>query len=93
MKINLKHVTIPTEGVILSDKHADNGLFFVFKKNGEFIGVLRYNSDNDSYYIESATNGIRVLDYGEPGESLLDFYKRLLEGYKDSYLMFVETSI
>lgn len=89
--MNLQDVIISSDVVTLSDKRADEGLFFVFDESNNFIGTVLYDIEADSYYIQTATNLFNKLDYGPQGETLEDFYYRLQKEYNGSYLMYIKT--
>lgn len=93
MNLDLLDVIIPIgqSGVLLSDDMAENGLFFVFTKENEFVGVVQYDPELDCYTIETETNGYKYCSGGKARETLIDFYQRLQEKIPGSYLKYVET--
>ncbi|MGM9531919.1 hypothetical protein [Intestinibacter sp.] len=82
----------PPEAVTLSDRRADEGLFFVFDESDNFIGIVLYNMDTDSYYIQTATNLLNSLVDETHRETLEDFYDRLQKEYRHSYLKYIKTT-
>ena len=89
--MKLQEVIIPpSEAITLSDMNADRGLFFAFDESDTFIGIVLYNIDTDSYYIQTATNLLNRLDDGH-AETLEDFCNRLQKEYRHSYLMYIKT--
>lgn len=64
------------ETVDLCDGNADQGSFLVFSKNGDFIGVILYDLDSDSYKLETATNGASLCSDSNTND-LIVFYNKL----------------
>ena len=91
--MNLQNVVVPDAAITLSDRYADEGLFFVFDDLDNLIGVVLYNFDKDCYYLQTVTNSRITLDNGTLGETLEDFYDRLQKEYKQPYLMYTKTAI
>lgn len=78
------------ETVDLCDGNADQGLFLVFSKNGDFIGVIVYDFDSDSYRLETATNGVSLCNDPNTND-LIVFYNELRDRFPGSYLKYVKT--
>lgn len=78
------------ETVDLCDENADQGLFLVFSKNGDFMGVIMYDVYSDSYSLEAATNG-GLLCNDPNTNDLIVFYSKLQDRFPGSYLKYVKT--
>ena len=89
--MNLQNVVVPDAAITLSDRYADEGLFFVFDDLDNLIGVVLYNFDKDCYYLQTVTNSLIILDNGPQEETLEDFYDRLQKEYKHYHLMYIKT--
>ncbi len=78
------------ETVDLCDENADQGLFLVFSENRDFIGVILYDVDSNSYRLETATNGVSSCRDSNTN-NLIVFYNKLQDRFPGSYLKYVKT--